>query len=345
MDEKSEFVEPFKPSALHAVYRWIDRLPGPYWLFSVAFVVITGLLNLVVAWTAHILPFGQVNWDYALTGMFFAYYFLAINLLLRAARNAASEFLTTLDVDESKSRLILFEFTHLPALPVGVFFVLGAILGLGFGIYLFPTAPEMDHAFPTLEIPMYSLSMGTGFILLYMILRATRLIGRLFRERLIIDIFDQTALHAISRYSAWLVIVIAINTFLQFLLIPSFVDISASFLALNAFDWLIVLFVFWLPLRGVNRTLVSEKRRLLKDVNLRLKTNFDLLGSKVDSHEYENMGSLQAMISSLHLQQESIKSISTWPWQPSTLTALLTAAVLPVLTSLLVEVINRFISH
>jgi hypothetical protein len=252
------------------------------------------------------------------------------------------EFLTVLDIDENKCALILFEFTHLPAGPTSALFILGAVIGFFLGAYLFPTAPEMNHAFPQLEITMYSLSVGMFFIIWYLVLRASRLISRLFEEKINLDIFDQSSLYAISRFSAWLVLVIAIPTYFLFVLVPSYVG-TAAFLTQLTIYWPMVLIVFWLPLRGANRILVLEKRRLLKDVNLRIRANFDLLHSKTDNHEYQNTADIRQMIESLRIEEDRIKSIGTLPWRTGTLTGLLTAVFLPVLTSSLIDIINKFI--
>jgi len=342
MDNKMEFIEPYKPSFIHKIYNWIDRLPGPYWLFSVGILIVTGLLNLIVAWKAKVLPFGEINWYYVTTGFFISFFIFSNDFIHRVAKNSVSEFVTTLEADESKKHLILFEFTHLPARTSRVIFILGVVIGLFQGIYLFPTAPEMNPAFPELEVTMYSLSFGFAFIFLFAVLRAASLIGRLFEEKVIIDIFEQTSLYAISRYAAWLVIVTAIPTYFNFLLTPSYIK-TATFLTLVIAYWLIVLVVFWLPLRGVNRKLVAEKRKLLKDVNLRIRNNFDLLHSKMDNDEYKNIADIHEMIITLQMERESIKSISTWPWQSGTLPGLLTAVILPVLGSLLVDIVSRFI--
>lgn len=344
MSEKSQFSEPYKLSSIHTIYHWIDRLPGPYWLFSIVILVVTGLLNLIVAWSANILPFGEINWYYATTGFFVAYMFFANDFLLRAATNAVQQFLTILDVDENKCRFTLFEFTHLPARPTGIVFVLGAVTGFFVGAYLFPTAPEMNHAFPQLEITMYSLSFGLGFIFLYAVLRASTLIDRLFEEKINLDIFDQSSLYAISRYSAWLVILLAMLTYFQFLLVPSFVENTSTYITLAIIYWLTVLIVFWLPLRGAYRKLVSEKRRLLRDVNLRMRANYDLLHSKMDNHEYQNVADIREMIAGLQMEKENIQSLSTVPWQTSTLTGLLSAVVLPILIGFAISIFDKFIN-
>jgi len=107
---------------------------------------------------------------------------------------------------------------------------------------------------------------------------------------------------------------------------------------------IMILLVFWLPLRGANRILVLTKRRLLKDVNLRIRTNFDVLHLKMDNDNYKNIADIREMITGLQAEREDIKSISTWPWQTSTITGLLSAIVLPVLVGFLISIFDKFIS-
>jgi hypothetical protein len=342
MEEKSTFIEPYKASGLHKIYAWVDRLPGPYWLFSVLILVVTGALNNIVAWNAKTLPFGQINWYYATVGLFFSYYFFANDFLLRVAKNAVTEFLTILDADENKKHRILFEFTHLPASPTAAIFVIGAALGFYQGIQLLPTAPEMNRAFPVMEVAMYALPIGITFVAFYLLFRSPRLIVRLFEEKAKFDIFDQTSIYAISRYSAWTIIITAIPTYLTFLLLPSWVETQAN-LSIIVFGWLIALIVFWLPLRRVNRKLVAEKQRLLKDVNLRIRANFDLLHAKMDRHEYQNIAEIREMIATLQLERDGIKSISAWPWQTGTITGLLSTVVLPIFVGFLISIFDKFL--
>jgi len=115
MEEKPTFIEPYKASLLHKIYDWIDRLPAPYWLFSVALLVIAGALNNLVAWNNNVLPAGKINWDFAFTGFFLCYYLFAVDFLIRLAKTSLLEFRHTLNIGEVEFEKILFEFTRLPA--------------------------------------------------------------------------------------------------------------------------------------------------------------------------------------------------------------------------------------
>jgi len=250
-----------------------------------------------------------------------------------------------LDVEEHKKDLILFEFTHLPARLTSVLFLAGVSIGLYQGTYLLQSLPEMNPAFPGLGVATYTLDLGFSAILLFAVTRSAGLIGRLFNEKMRIDIFDQSSLYVISQYSAWNVIILAIPGYLQYILLPSFVEtIPSIYIFGTVFVGLLSLIVFWLPLRGVNRKLVSEKNRLLKDVNLRIRTNFDLINAKMDQRDYQDIAGIREMSLILQLEKDTIRSIRTWPWQTSTITGVLSAVVLPVVVGFLISIIDRFLN-
>jgi hypothetical protein len=345
MEEKSPPIEPYRPSRIHKLYGWIDRLPGPYWLYYFGVILTTGLLNHIVAWNEHVLVPGEINWYFAFTAFFLAYYLFANDFLFRVARDSLVEFRPVLDATQDEYHRLVFEFTHLPARASTVVFISGTSIGLALGLYLLPIAPEMNRAFPELEVPIFSLSLGMVFLASYVVVRAFRLVSRVFDNLRTVDIYDQSSIYAMSRYSAWLVVLAAIPTYLTFVLAPALAEITLYyFLFLVAIVYVLLLAVFWLPLRGVNRRLVLEKRRLLTEVNLRIQTTFDLIHSRIDEQEFKDIVELRETIDSLKIEKEFIESIRTWPWRPGTLTGLLSAVVLPLLVNLLIDIVFKFIT-
>ncbi len=341
MEKKSYSIEPYKPSRIHKIYSWIDRLPGPYWLYYVGIVVITGLLNLIVAWHENVLALGEINWYYAFTAFFLAYYLFANDFMRRVAKDSLVEFLPILDVPEGERDWIMFGFTHLPARASNVFFLSGAIIGLALGLYQFRTTPEMNYAFPELEVTVYSLSLGMIFLSIYSGIRSLKLIKRVLDGLRSVDIYDLNSIYAMSRYSALMIVIVAIPTYLFFVLAPSVTD---YFLLLIIIGWVPVLMIFWLPLQSVNHKLVFEKRRLLTEVNLRIKTTFDLVHSMIDQQKLKGMVEVQETLKSLMLEKEFTESIRTWPWKPSTLTGFLSAIVAPLVVALIIEILSKFIT-
>jgi hypothetical protein len=265
--------------------------------------------------------------------------------MFRVAEDSLVEFRPILDATEEEYDRIAFEFTHLPARTSTGVFGSGALIGLALALYLLPSAPEMNRAFPALEVPIFSLSFGMVFLAIYVVVRAFGLVNRVFGNLRAVDIYDQDSIYAMSRYSAWLIILAAIPTYLSFVLAPSLTDATDNyFLFLLAIVYAFMLAILWVPLRSVNRELVSEKRRLLTEVNHRIRATFDLLHSKIDRQDFADVAELRETIEGLVTEREFIQSIRTWPWRPSTLTGLLSALVLPVLAGLLLEIASRFIS-
>jgi hypothetical protein len=175
--------------------------------------------------------------------------------------------------------------------------------------------------------------------------RAFRLLNRVFGHLRAVDIYNQDSIYAMSRYSAWLFILGAIPTYLLFVLAPSLVEITGHYLLfLVAIAIALLLAILWVPLRSVNRELVWEKRRLLAEVNLRMKATCGLMHERIDRQEFEGMAELRETIEGLLRERAFIQSIRTWPWRPRTLTGLLSAVLLPALAGLLIEIASRFIS-
>jgi hypothetical protein len=346
MEGESPPTQPYRPSRIHQFYNWIDRLPGPYWLYYLGVVVIVGLLNHLVARREHVVASGTINWYYALTAVFLGFHLFQIDFLLRVSRDTLVEFLPILDVSETERDRIMFEFTHLPARPTAIAFVFGMATGLGLAVSILPTAVEMNSAFPALEVPVKALSSAVGLITVYMVTRAFVLTKRVYELLSEINIFDLGSLYAMSRYSAWLLVLSVLQTYLVVALNPSLVSLgyySVSLTLLVLVMAALAFLIFWLPVRRVNRILTLEKRRLLKEVSFRIETTFNLLHARVDRQEFRCIVELRETLQSLVIGKEFIESLRTWPWERSTLTGLLSVFVLPLVVGLAIEIVSKFI--
>jgi len=202
----------------------------------------------------------------------------------------------------------------------------------------------MNPAFPEMELPIFVLSFGVGYIAIYMVIRAFVLINRVYQGLRTVNIYDLDSLYALSMYSAWLTVFLIIHAYLIFILAPSLAEFAFHYyLCIDLLGVVLVLAIFWFPIRRVNRLLIMEKRRLLKDVNLRIETTFDLLHARIDRQEFRRIVELREALQGLMIEKGFIESLRTWPWKPSTLTALLSVVVLPLLVSLLTELVSRLI--
>ena len=106
----------------------------------------------------------------------------------------------------------------------------------------------------------------------------------------------------------------------------------------------LILLMFYLPLSGVHRRLVSEKERLLQEANSRIATILDRIHSAAfEQQAYGDVGGMHTVFSTLREEKETVQGLSTWPWRPGTLTGLLSALFLPIILALLRDLILRFL--
>ena len=98
---------------------------------------------------------------------------------------------------------------------------------------------------------------------------------------------------------------------------------------------------FVLPLRGMHRRLAAEKDRALAQVASRLEAVFIRLHERVDQGILADMEKLNIQITSLSAEREVLARVSTWPWEPATLTGFLTTLVLPALLWGIQRVVER----
>jgi hypothetical protein len=345
MEQKPSFVEPYKPSMLHRFYAWVDRLPGPYWLYYILLLVFAGLLNHIVGWNENAIPEGEINWYYALTALYLCYWLFESDFLFRVIRNAIVEFLPLLDISEDDHEKFVYEFTHLPARPTGIAFFIGMCIGLGISISIFPTAIEMNNAFPELEIPIFTFTFGMGWLTLYMVIRTYVLINRTFDVLKNINIYNLNSLYALSRIPIWLMVFIILGIYMLFGMNPSLVDFSFLFMILIISVWVVVVFsLLWFPLKRANRILVLEKRRLLNDINLHIESTFDLLHTRIAQKDLRQIGEIREAIQSLMIEKEFVGAFRTWPWNPGTFRGVLTLVLAPLLLDLFVMLLSKLIS-
>jgi hypothetical protein len=344
MEQNSSFAVPFKPSRIHKFFMWIDHLPGLYWFYYIGLIVFAGVLNHIVAWNEGQVPRGEINWYYALTALLLAYLLFFTDFLFRVIRDSLVEFLPTLGISEEKRNRFMYEFTHLPAKQTTIAFFIGVCLGLGIALSIFPTAIEMNNAFPELEIPVFTLSTGIGLIVIYTTIRTYLLTNKLYGILRTINIYDLDSLYAMSRVPAWMLVFFILMIYLLFSLNPTLMETTNLYLGFTVFTIILAFLIFWYPLRCANRLLVLEKRRLLKDINLQIETTFGLLNKKINQQELGKIEEIREAVQSLMIEKEFVGSLRTWPWKPGTFRGLMTLIFAPFILNLLVMLLSKFIN-
>ena len=86
---------------------------------------------------------------------------------------------------------------------------------------------------------------------------------------------------------------------------------------------------FVLPLRGMHRRIAAEKDRALAKTAQRFETLTARLHDQIESGNLADADKIAMQLSGVMTERDAIARVSTWPWEPATVTAFVTTMVLP----------------
>ena len=186
---------------------------------------------------------------------------------------------------------------------------------------------------------------GVAFLFGYQVARQLRQIGAFYAIPDRIDPFNRRPLYGLSRYTATLGVLVFVVILLSFADPTAYAAYSNTALIAYFSSFVVLtLLVFYLPLAGAHRRLLSEKDRLLQEVNSRIATILARIHSAAfEQQDYQDVGGMRTVLSALREEEQAIQALSTWPWRPGTLTGVLSALLLPVVLLLIREVITRLL--
>ena len=336
---------PYRPSFIHAFYNWLDRLPIADWLFIVLLFPAVGIAQHLVAWSRGMLSPGGFSYDLGTAALYLAPGLLLGIYVLKGAPKALKEYRPLLDVADEEYADLKYRFVTIPSGLGTVIFLIGVAMGVASGFSDMAVAPAVDYAFPQMRIGIWMIGSGVAFLFGYQVARQLRQIGAFYAMPDRIDPFNRRPLYGFSRYTA------TIGVLAFVVILVSFADPTAYAAYSNAaliayFSSLVVLtlLVFYLPLAGAHRRLLSEKDRLLQEVNSRIATILARIHSAAfEQQDYQNVGEMRTVLSALREEEQAVQALSTWPWRPGTLTGLLSALFLPVVLLLIREVITKLL--
>ena len=332
---------PYPPCFIHVFYAWLDRLPIPAWLSLALLVPIIGIAQHLVAWRKGALAPGQFNFDLGTAGYWLGIFLIGL-YVLKGAPRALDEYSPLLNVTDDEFARLKYRFVTIPNGLGTLLFLFGAAMGAGAGFSDMAVASSIDYVFPQLRIGIWMLGSGGTFLFGYQVIRQLQQIGAFYAMPERIDLFNVRPLYGFSRYTAAVGIMFFTSMALS-TLDPTAYESRVVFSFSVALIPLILL-MFYLPLSGVHRRLISERDRLLQEANSRIATILDRIHSAAfEQQAYEDVGGMRTVFSTLREEKETIHGLSTWPWRPGTLTGLLSALFLPIVLTLLRDVILRFL--
>jgi len=334
----------YPPSFVDRLMGFVHGLPVPYLLTYFLLFVLDSALFHIVAWADGWLPPYQFS-RLALMFPMWLWGPLAIMTYLNSVSlEALTNFRPLLDMTDGALARLKYEFTIMPARAVIISSVVWTIVYIVFtalalqamyAAYAFGRLAEVSIIFRG----WISFFIGSAFY--YHTIRQLRLVNRTVRMVKQFDLFQLEPVYAFSALTSRTAVAWVILISLTLLTAPIQ---AAPFptLALLVVQLVLGIAAFVLPLRIVNSRLVGEKRRLLAELDLRVKGTLASLHRCFDDNTLAEVAQLNSAIVGLNAERDILTKIPTWPWRAGMLTGFLSIVVLPIMLFILQLVLARW---
>jgi len=335
---------PYPPSWVDRFIIWIDRLPGPVWLFYVLSVLVFALLINATFWIDGSLPIGSI-YPTGAGFAFFVFYWLGLyQYLTRVGSRSLQTFRPLLEAEDHEIRRIEYELNVLPgwlgwlALPLAFAFAAASILG--------DPAPYEDIV-PRTAVPYVGDIVTTGFLvatfycLIIRSIRQLRMVRKLHARATHINLLKLQPAHAFSALTARTGIGIFLLLVATLPLDPTPFSSTLDLLT-TAAALLLAIAAFVLPVMGIRGQIEEEKRRVLDETSDLLHVASGRLHSHIRGDSYQNIRDTKDAIEALIRERELVKRIPTWPWDPGTLRGFASALLLPIFLWLVTRLLEEF---
>jgi hypothetical protein len=341
----------YAPSWLDRLVAWIQRLPGPSWVFYLAAWLVLLTLDIAVNWQSIIgsdatrLP-DILRFHVMFSG--FGLCTLALRQFLTVtARSTLGDFRPALTVTDDEYALLEFQLTVAPARQTLIASVFGVVLAVALAVTSPYELTTMKLGTSLLakvvDTAIYCFQWLVTAGLSYHVIRQLVFINRIYTRYSQIDIFRLGPFYAFSRLTARTAAAFAFMNFAWAVNDPLGTSFSLLGLLTDLVFALVAVAIFALPLYSIHRLLENEKQDLLGEVGQRIRATIVTLHQGVDTGEMALIDQSQRIMASLIQEKGLLSAISTWPWQVDAIRLVATAVLLPVIISILGQVLKRWV--
>lgn len=355
------FTPPYPPSWFDRVEAWVDRLPGPYWAFYSLCAVGLAIAVSAIQWREGAYPTGTFIADHVFTGGSLAVLLGLMHFQDKAATSAITSFRPLLGSKDEASRTsakeepvfagLSYRLATLPPWPA----LLATIAGFAFASIAFAidvrngnVPPYLARAAGTtlstasIMIP-FSLANGLLVLLVYHTIHQLRLVSRIYTHHARIDIYQLQSLYALSYPGAFTALGLVAFAYGLYAITPPGAPENPVQIAIYLVVAGAASAAFGLPLIGAHRALVAEKNAKLAEASSRFKAITVELHQELDNRRLSQMDALNKALTNLQIEQDVLRKIPTWPWDPAVVRALVTALLLPLVVWITQFLLGRFL--
>jgi len=311
--------------------------------YFLLFLFESGLFH-IAAWVDGWLPAYRLS-PFLLMFPFWLWGPLAFMTYLNSVSlESLTDFRPLMGIPDEAAHRLQYEFTTMPARGV---IVSSGVWTIVYALFSFLALDNMFTAYGlgglTQGVTLAGgwISFFIGSAIYYHTLRQLRLVNRTVKTVMRFDLFQLEPVYAFSALTSrtgvsWVILIslTLLTAPIQAAPIPALTLLIAQLVLAVA--------AFVLPLRIVNSRLVSEKRRLLAELDQRVKGALTSLHRCLDENALAEVAPLNSVIVGLNAEREILAKIPTWPWRAGMFTGFLSIVVLPILLFILQLALARW---
>lgn len=337
---------PYAPSYVDRLTDFIQRRSFPYGITYLLLFILESASLLILSWIDGWLPAYAFNPIVLAFPLWLWGPLLTVTYLDSLSLKSLSEFGPLLDISAEKRRRLEYEFTSMPAR--GLFLSTLAWLGFFLISWFLVFGPAVISAYGFGGLATWTffvagfVSFFVGNVIYYHTVRQLRLVSRTVRMVGQFDLFRLDPVYAFSVLTSrtgvgWVVL-------LTLTLLTAPIELgSVPELAMLILQVVLAMGAFLLPLRIVNRCLVSEKRGQLAELDQRMKAILLRLHRSVDENSLQEISLLNNALKGLTTEREILAKVPTWPWRPGLFAGFVSIIVLPVALFLIQFALGRWL--
>jgi hypothetical protein len=339
---------PYEPSWIDRFVGWLEALPGSSWLAYAAIAAAATLLSmgeaLIEGKSDPIVLATAAFW-----GVMLPFTLWLVHALADVAGSAFDSFRPALTATDEDAARIRYGLTVTPARPAWIILI-GTALATPLYYIGDPAGSGVVGLSPIGLVLRYLSEVFFGaliFTLLVQSFRQLRAVSGIHASATHVDLFQPAPLYAFSILTSRTAMVLALV-----FVVPTLVAAGSNPATANALlivlPWLVLgvvaaALVFVVPLRGMQRRILEEKRRLQTDVGGRIESTIATMHERIDADDPAGARAQHEVLQALVMERDLVDRLPTLPWRPGTLGALVSAVVAPLALFVVTRLLERLI--
>lgn len=324
--------------------KWIERLPGPAWLFYIMAALITAMLITLSLWIDGVAPFPSYNTVPGIHPPIVVAFLALYHYLTGVGKQSLQTFRPLLDVSDAEFSRIEYQFSTLP----NRFWWLILLVSLLFAAPFLLGDPQIwGDLVPRTPLPLVVLFLIIGFFNITFFgvflrsFRQIRMINQLHKQATNINLMKLEPAHAFSTLTSRTGLGIFLIVLAGFLFNPSSALNTSWDITTHVLTALLAITIFIAPVIGIRRHLIDKKTGELHRMEDLFQVANANLHEKVNQGDFDNLNGIQTALNLLERERDRIKSVSTWPWNTGTIRGFASTLILPVFLRFAAELISN----